>query len=780
MPKRSTKFDADWLIDSRFCSWIKQSTSSDSAYCSLCKNSFSVANGGEYQVLQHQRGQKHCSLQQSSKSQPKFEVSAAGTLQINSSDAKRTLSTEDQISSAEILLMLRSVKHNHSFRSSDDFIPVLRAAFNNPIVNGMMMSAAKVSYSITYGIAPYFHDQMVRDMSNTWYTLIVDETTTEQSVKQFDMHVRYWSPRQDKIVRCYFGSAFLSHACSNDLTSSVVQALSNDSLPITKLIHVGADGPNVNKAFKNQLNDSIVLLGGRKLIDIGSCNIHIVHNGFHAGIASVDQSWGVEDFLNDIFAFFRKYPSRPEDFAKVQAALNMEKKAFKRYVSNRWLSVAPVCCRIIESWSCLEHFFLKGEHSKAIKQSNMFTRICASLQLGNIMKARLHFLVSVAGIFEPFLLRFQSEATMVHLLIDELASVFRLLLQRFLKSDALTGKSDAQLLDISLDARSVEQCDFGSKTKELVRQLKKDNSSNVGLLQRDMLHFLKSCAKYLQERIPLKNTFLNNIRCLQSTMRSTPESNQMITALAKCLPHVSGGITFADCLSTEWLLYQADNDITPNWYEGDGENLMTVGQYWARVFKQRDVCGQPKYNNIMLVVKAALSVSHGQADVERGFSLNKHIITETRVSLKQKTIVALRTVQDVLSRHGDVEKVNVNQQLIRSYRAAHATYLADLETVQQKDKKATETEVKADDDAAKQTLKRKADIQSKQKDAEKLIAEANVRLTKAAESKDLCEMMAAQALLQSGHAKLTEARQEQTDMDNQSLKTAAKKVKLSA
>jgi hypothetical protein len=168
---------------------------------------------------------------------------------------------------------------------------VLRTALNDPIVNGMTLAASKVSYSITYGIGPYYHDQLVCDLNNVWFTLQVDETTTEQAVKQFDMHVRYWSPREDQILRCYFGSTFLGHACTVDLKSSVINALSKDNVPLTKLLHVGCDGPNVNKSFMSQLNDSIVELGGKRMIDTGRCTLHIIHNGFHAGISAVDQAY---------------------------------------------------------------------------------------------------------------------------------------------------------------------------------------------------------------------------------------------------------------------------------------------------------------------------------------------------------------------------------------------------------------------------------------------------------------------------------------------------------
>lgn len=76
-------------------------------------------------------------------------------MQIDTSTAKLVLSHEDQISRAAILFILRQVKHDHSFRSSDDLVPVLCTAFNDPTANGITLGASKVSYSITYGIGPY-------------------------------------------------------------------------------------------------------------------------------------------------------------------------------------------------------------------------------------------------------------------------------------------------------------------------------------------------------------------------------------------------------------------------------------------------------------------------------------------------------------------------------------------------------------------------------------------------------------------------------------------------
>lgn len=166
MPKRRTGFDNDWLQDVRFSSWIAKSAISPiEAFCSICKKSFSVSNGGAYQVIQHMEGARHSNLAKVSAAQPRFEI-VGGIMHMQSSTGLRTLSQEDKISRAEILFLLRLMKHNHSFASCDDLSLVLRAAFNDPVATGMILSATKASYATAFGLGPYFHDKVITDMRN--------------------------------------------------------------------------------------------------------------------------------------------------------------------------------------------------------------------------------------------------------------------------------------------------------------------------------------------------------------------------------------------------------------------------------------------------------------------------------------------------------------------------------------------------------------------------------------------------------------------------------------
>ena len=150
----------------------------------------------------------------------------------------------------------------------------------------------------------------------------------------------------------------------------------------------------------------------------------------------------------------------------------------------------------------------------------MYKRIATSLQEGNIMLARLHFIVSIANLFKPFLTKFQSVSVLIHLLFEELAQVLRLLLQRFVKVDALKDKNGAQLLSVPLDSRPAEACEFDVHTLAVLKSLKKHSNPRQALLQKDMIQFLKSSSKYLQQqRVPLKNESLLNVQCLMPSKK---------------------------------------------------------------------------------------------------------------------------------------------------------------------------------------------------------------------------------------------------------------------
>ena len=62
---------------------------------------------------------------------------------------------------------------------------------------------------------------------------------------------------------------------------------------------------------------------------------------------------------------------------------------------------------------------------------------------------------------------------------------------------------------------------------------------------------------------------------------------------------------------------------------------------------------------------AVWTFSHRNADPERGFSTNKHMLSVHSTSTDQKTIEALPVVKDYINLHGCMSKIKVCKDLIK-------------------------------------------------------------------------------------------------------------------
>ena len=75
---------------------------------------------------------------------------------------------------------------------------------------------------------------------------------------------------------------------------------------------------------------------------------------------------------------------------------------------------------------------------------------------------------------------------------------------------------------------------------------------------------------------------------------------------------------------------------------------------------------------------AVCTLSHGNANPERGFSTNKHMLSVGGTLTNQKTLEALHLVKDYINLHGGVSKIKVCKDLIQRCSMARQRYEEDL------------------------------------------------------------------------------------------------------
>lgn len=149
-------------------------------------------------------------------------------------------------------------------------------------------------------------------------------------------------------------------------------------LDLRHLISIIMDGPNVNFKFLNNLQQEHgELYGGRRLISVGSCGLHTVHNSFKTGFST----WNIEKLLRAMHFVFHNVPARMEDYTKLTGLSG-----------HRWVENLPVAERAIEVWPKLKEYV---EAARRKELPNSGTSSFDTIEAANkdpLILAKLHFL----------------------------------------------------------------------------------------------------------------------------------------------------------------------------------------------------------------------------------------------------------------------------------------------------------------------------------------------------------------------------------------------------
>jgi len=89
-----------------------------------------------------------------------------------------------------------------------------------------------------------------------------------------------------------------------------------------------------------------------------------------------------------------------------------------------------------------------------------------------------------------------------------------------------------------------------------------------------------------------------------------------------------------------------------------------------------DTVGIQKYEAVAYVLKLILTLSHGQASVERGFSHNNALL---KTNMTPETIISKRIIKDHMLFHKlKPHTVEVSDALVKSFKGAHMKYKLHL------------------------------------------------------------------------------------------------------
>ena len=301
--------------------------------------------------------------------------------------------TREDVSKAEIWWSLFSVQHHISLRSAGIAYKMFPKMFPDSVIASRMeLGKTKISYNIVHGLAPYFHDIVVKDVNDTdCFVVFFDESLNKFSQQQqMDICLRYWDKLNDQVTSRYFTSAFLGHATANDLLKAFLESLK--PLMLRKILQVSMDGPNVNLKMIKDFETYLKSIGNpdhSMFVFMGTCGLHVGHNAFKTGFNDKTTEWHVISFLRAVYNLFKDVPSRKSDLIRYSGSSLLPLK----FCSVRWLNNSYVAKRAKELLPNLSKFKtgIESDNSHAGIKSYSYGVVKEALK-DKLMPCKLAFL----------------------------------------------------------------------------------------------------------------------------------------------------------------------------------------------------------------------------------------------------------------------------------------------------------------------------------------------------------------------------------------------------
>ena len=216
----------------------------------------------------------------------------------------------------------------------------------------------------------------------------------------------------------------------------------------------------------------------------------------------------------------------------------------KKHCHTRWLSLKFVAAWLLEQWENLTEYFLKFLPKQkifkgTIKETSRYKRIIEVIQ-SDLAQHYLAFCAFSSQDFEKFLLKFQSEQPMIHLLYWSMEKLLFCLVQKFVAKKYLfqangSAKSSSELVKLDVYDRSHQKSlrliEIGTKAKVLLSgNLVLDEKHD--LFRKECQLFCAKAVMYLQQNLPFDVAILKYAQFLHPEKRNDPGSTSGISNLA--------------------------------------------------------------------------------------------------------------------------------------------------------------------------------------------------------------------------------------------------------
>eukprot|EP00731_Ephydatia_muelleri_P000477 Em0001g477a len=532
----------------------------------------------------------------------------------------------------------------------------LSSALDSEVAKNFSCSESRARYMATFGLAPYLLELLMEKVKDDCFVLLFDESLNKKvQQKQLDIYLHFWNGNE--VQSRYFTSIFMGHARAVDIEEDLKKGI--ESLQKANLLQLSMDGPNVNWKVFEDLQNEIQLENGKNLLNVGSCGLHVIHGAFRSAMS--ETGWDIETLLTSAYRLFKDSPARREDFSSISTNHLFPLK----FVVHRWVENVRVLERFLEVLPDLRKYTMFVMEKKlSDPHTTSFDTVKSGCQ-DLYAEAKLNFALTLAKQVQPSLTKYQSDSPLLPFLVSNLLEMLKSIISKFLTAEfAAQLKTCTQLSKVDLRDRSHhKQVDLGFSAEMYLqsaefRKMKISDKDVLGIRISAKAALITFTEKVL-EISPMRYPLARSISCLDPHfIAQSPDA--YYKEVLQQFEHFMRSV-----LSSELLQFKP-------------------GQDRLDIFLHDKMC--TPYPKLWMAVRMALLLSHGQATIERGFSVNKEVVIENQ---QTKSLIARRLIKDHIIQAGGILQVSITKQMmisVRNARSRYSQYLADKKECEVKER----------------------------------------------------------------------------------------------
>lgn len=537
----------------------------------------------------------------------------------------------------------------HSSIKSVDHLSELMSGSNskgNTEIEKMKLHRTKCTMIIKNVISEGFKIELIKDIGDQQYSLIIDESTDVSVCKYLCLCIRYvlsvivlvhqiniairicfsyFSKIKRKIITNFLGLVEITMATAEILADVIQEFLKNIGLNVKKMIGLGTDGAN-NLCGKHH-SVYTILKQQCPSLQLVKFIAHSLHLCCSKAATVLPSSL---DFLSkEVYNWFSKSTIRRAAYKKIFDLININENnavhhKFVQLSDTRWLARANVLRVILEQWT-----EIKGYFSTIIaEEKNHMARILHEMFNDNNLLLYITVVYNVIIKVNVVSGLFQHENADIFKIYCELYQLLLKYLQVIIKPIFLQDLQEinddnfakiSKILDNELSYISIELLDFGYEYRQTIQTVKL-SALELHAIKLRCRDFILTLSREIVQRVPDNLIIFNSIKyfspdfCLRKIKR--PNFEQLpLHLLNKKVDKRMLDMQWNDIIHVEW---------------NTNENT-TSEHFWANlVSNHKNAGGEYVFRELADFALLALSFPLSNAVVERVFSLMNIMKTKIR------------------------------------------------------------------------------------------------------------------------------------------------------